>query len=122
MSEPGTGRNAGDSPDNDELIEAGVEASFADGSVLESLASKLGNRPKVLLREEDSGRGAPVIDPTAAASAGLPKGRGNYQLLGEIARGGMGVVLKGHDADLGRDVALQVLHEDLVQDPQILQR
>ena len=38
----------------------------------------------------------------------LPEvGRSNYQFLGEIARGGMGVILKGHDTDLGRDVAVK---------------
>jgi serine/threonine-protein kinase len=34
-----------------------------------------------------------------------------YQLHGEIAHGGMGAILKGHDVDLGRDIAVKVLLE-----------
>jgi serine/threonine-protein kinase len=33
------------------------------------------------------------------------------QLVGEIARGGMGAILKGRDVDLGRDLAVKVLLE-----------
>ena len=34
---------------------------------------------------------------------------GRYRLEGEIARGGMGAVLKAHDTDLGRPIAVKVL-------------
>ncbi len=51
-----------------------------------------------------------------------PQGRGHYQMHGEIARGGMRVIVKAHDADLGRDVALKVLREDLAKRPEVVRR
>lgn len=37
-----------------------------------------------------------------------------YRFDGEIARGGMGAVLRGRDVDLGRDLAVKVLLEKYV--------
>ena len=45
-----------------------------------------------------------------------------YQLFGEIARGGMGAVLKGRDPDLGRDLAVKVLLEGHRDKPDLLRR
>ena len=73
--------------------------------------------------DSDSEHGtSPVVDPSSAASKLVPRGRGNYQLLGEIARGGMGVILKGHDTDLGRDIAVKVLDPELAKRPTVVQR
>jgi serine/threonine-protein kinase len=92
-------------------------------SVLAILGERTGLAPKVLLSDLDSEHGAsPVVDPSSTASKLVPQGRGNYQLLGEIARGGMGVILKGHDTDLGRDVAVKVLDGELSKRPAVVQR
>jgi len=45
-----------------------------------------------------------------------------YRVDGEIARGGMGSVLKGRDPDLGRDVTLKVLREDLRDNADMVRR
>ncbi len=47
---------------------------------------------------------------------------GRYQLQGEIARGGMGAILRGRDVDLGRDLAIKVLLESHQRDPQVVRR
>ena len=104
---------------------ASEESSAPDprASVLDSIRARTGRSPRVHLHEEGSGANrGPVIDPTSDERTALPRGRASYQILGEIARGGMGVVLRGQDTDLGRDVALKVLSKELAEDEGALQR
>ena len=94
-----------------------------ENSVIRFLEAKTGNAPRVSLLDEDSASvSAPVIDPSSREKLAVPQGRGSYQLMGEIARGGMGVVLKGHDTDLGRDIALKVLDKRLCERMDVVQR
>ena len=100
-----------------------MKENGTDRSVIHAIGTKIGRAPKVLLKDESSRDGSPpVVRKTAEEKLAVPEGRGTYKLLGEIARGGMGVVLKGHDEDLGRDVALKVLHEELAVEPALLER
>ena len=79
----------------------------------------VGAVPRVLLRDTDAGAEPP------ARPAG-PRGRGRrstrYRIDGEIARGGMGAVLKGRDPDLGRDLAVKVLRDDHRDNPDLVRR
>ena len=86
--------------------------------MLDTVFGPTGVVPRVLLR--DTGAGEEPSPITRPASGGCLSSR--YRIDGEIARGGMGAILRGRDPDLGRDVAIKVLREDHRDNAEMVRR
>jgi eukaryotic-like serine/threonine-protein kinase len=107
-------------------LDAGLAAGFGrptggPGSVLAGLRDSLGDLRPVLLKEAE-GESAHIVQPKSDAMPPAEQTGGRYQLQGEIARGGMGAVLRGRDMDLGRDLAVKVLLEKHAHRPAVARR
>jgi serine/threonine protein kinase len=99
-------------------LDAGLAAGFGRPP---APRSSLGDIRPVLLRdvEGDSGH---VVKPHSDAMPAKSETGDRYQISGELARGGMGAVLRGRDVDLGRDLAIKVLLEKYADHPAVARR
>ena len=98
-----------------DALDAGLAAGFGPPR------SSLGDMRPVLLKEAQ-GESAHVVQPKSDAMPPPAEAGDRYQLQGEIARGGMGAVLRGRDVDLGRDLAVKVLLEKHAGRPEVARR
>jgi serine/threonine protein kinase len=116
MNEPHDPNRTVDVPSTPaDSLDAGLAAGFGPPR------SSLGAMRPVLLKEAE-GESAHVVKPKSDAMPPPEQAGDRYQLQGEIARGGMGAVLRGRDVDLGRDLAVKVLLEKYVTRPEITRR
>ena len=81
-----------------------------------------GPPPHIQLREPLEDREPPVMPWSAEMPDRDGAGLGRYELQGEIARGGMGAIIRGRDVDLGRDLAIKVLLGSHQGDPDVVRR
>ncbi|MEO1528085.1 MAG: protein kinase, partial [Planctomycetota bacterium] len=101
--------------------ESAVVVGNTNHSVLKSMSATLAEVPRVSLREPKKEGDEPIQRPSSPEIPNQPSDS-RYQLHGEIARGGMGAVLRGRDTDLGRDLAVKVLLDAHKDKPEVVQR
>ena len=106
----------------------GLPHNLPDGagptaSVLDALTATAGPLPRVVLHDtEAADRAEPLEKPNSPEMPDPADRPARLQLFGEIARGGMGAVLRGRDPDLGRDLAVKVLLDGHRDKPELVRR
>jgi len=96
--------------DRDSSVPGSAQSDNKSGSgdtasILARIEARTGKATRILLHDPQD-ESSPPIRPKSA-EVGAQAGR--YTVLGEIARGGVGAILKARDIDLGRDIAMKVL-------------
>ena len=96
---------------------AGASASSAAASIWDGAVGALA---RIHLR--DATDATPVVRPGSPEMPDLSGQPSRYQLIGELARGGMGAIFQGRDLELGRDLAVKVIREEHRDHPETVRR
>jgi len=86
------------------------------------LAEEIRELFPTLVAMEQAGAATSGTSPAAGIGFRCPERLGEYHILREVGRGGMGVVYEAVQESLGRRVALKVLPSHALMDPKHLQR
>src|SRR6516162_656533 len=105
-------------------IEALLHAHENPGSFLSVQPPTDVNRDSSVTSDPFDAALAFAYGPNSAALPAVPRpsGFGRYEIGGELGQGGMGVVLRGRDNDLGRELAVKVLREYHRDEPALVRR
>lgn len=112
----------------DRILDRGFQAAGEDArrddpapapSVIQRIGEITGAKPSVSLRDVDPTGQTPILKPLGPEDT---RSAGKYMVQGILGQGGVGAVHRGHDQDLGRDVAMKFLHEKYMDEPAILHR
>ena len=98
------------------------EILAANVAVMTVLTSDVPGLSCIHLREPDNECLTPVMRLNSDKMLCNEDHNGRLQIQGEIARGGMGAILKARDTDLGRDIAVKVLLDEHKGKPELVQR
>ncbi len=115
---------AGEQPDREVLLQAHPElaAMVECLDALESLAPEAEGLPADLTVRADLADASTTVDPAADDLGRLPRPFGQYELIEEIGRGGMGVVYRARQAGLDREVAVKMILGSHLASPEHVRR
>ena len=98
----------------------GENVAFASKPAASTRDGAIGTVARIHLRDaQDAAR---LVRPGSPEMPDLSGQSSRYQLIGELARGGMGAIFQGRDLDLGRDLAVKVIREEHRDHPELVRR